>query len=62
MMLAPAPAPAAHPDPVHRMQCLEQAARCRRLAYAVSDAQASSALLALAEDYERSAWTGKAGG
>lgn len=62
MMLATAPAQAALADPVHRMQCLEQAARCRRLAFAVSDEQASSALLALAEDYERNAWTAKGGG
>jgi hypothetical protein len=43
-------------DPVHRQQCLDQAARCRRLAFSTCDRQASATLLALAEDYERSAW------
>lgn len=47
---------AARPDPIHRQQCLDQAARCRRLAYSVTDHQASSELLQLAAEYERSAW------
>jgi len=47
---------AARADPIHRQQCLDQAARCRRLAYAVSDRQASDQLLAMAADYERNAW------
>jgi hypothetical protein len=47
---------AARADPIHRQQCLDQAARCRRLAYAVSDRQASDQLLAMAADYERTAW------
>ena len=47
---------AARADTVHRQQCLDQAARCRRLAYAVSDRQAADTLLAMAEDYERNAW------
>lgn len=50
-----------HATTVHRQQCLEQAARCRRLAYAISDRQASEALLALAEDYERNAWSVRQG-
>jgi hypothetical protein len=50
------PAPAPRADPIHRQQCLDQAARCRRLAYSISDRQASTALLAMAEDYERNAW------
>jgi hypothetical protein len=58
MMPISAPAPALHADPIHRQQCLDQAARCRRLAYAISDRQASDALLALAADYERNAWNG----
>ena len=33
-------------------------ARCRRLAYSISDREASDALLALAADYERNAWHG----
>jgi len=53
------PAPATRADPIHRQQCLDQAARCRRLAYSISDRQASTALLAMAEDYERSAWGGR---
>lgn len=44
------------PQTVHRQQCLEQAARCRRLAFATSDRQASDVLLAMAIDYERNAW------
>jgi hypothetical protein len=44
-------------DAVHRQQYLDQAARCRRLAYAISDRQAADALLAMAQDYERNAWT-----
>jgi hypothetical protein len=51
---SPKQAPA---DPIHRQQCLEQAARCRRLAYSISDRQASDSLLALASDYERNAWS-----
>ena len=47
---------------VHRQQCLDQAARCRRLAYSISDRQASDALLALAADYERNAWRGMPAG
>jgi hypothetical protein len=42
---------------IHRQQCLDQAARCRRLAYAISDRQAADQLLAMAEDYERNAWS-----
>jgi hypothetical protein len=53
-----APAQPTHADAIHRQQCLDQAARCRRLAYSISDRQASDALLALAADYERNAWTG----
>ena len=49
----------ARPDAIHRQQCLDQAARCRRLAFAISDRQASEALLAMAEDYERSAWSAR---
>ena len=55
MLFATAPAQP-QPDPIHRQQCLDQAARCRRLAYSISDRQASQALLAMAEDYERNAW------
>ena len=51
-------AAAARDNAVHRQQCLDQAARCRRLAYSISDRQASDQLLALAADYERNAWTG----
>jgi hypothetical protein len=47
---------ATHAQAIHRQQCLDQAARCRRLAYAISDRQASDALLAMAQDYERNAW------
>jgi hypothetical protein len=46
----------ARAEAVHRQQCLEQAARCRRLAYAISDREAADSLLALAQDYERNAW------
>lgn len=56
MLTAATPQGAARPDPIHRQQCLDQAARCRRLAYSVSDHQASSELLLLAAEYERSAW------
>ncbi|HET9335274.1 MAG TPA: hypothetical protein VFO12_02575 [Sphingomicrobium sp.] len=56
MLFATAPTPP-QPDPIHRQQCLDQAARCRRLAYSISDQQASRALLSMAEDYERSAWS-----
>ena len=59
MMLNAVHAQAHRVDPIHRQQCLDQAARCRRLAYSISDQQASSTLLALAEDYERSAWNGR---
>jgi hypothetical protein len=52
----------ARADDAHRQQCLEQAARCRRLAYSISDHQTSQSLLAMAEDYERSAWTARAAG
>lgn len=45
---------------IHRQQCLEQAARCRRLAYAISDREVADSLLALAADYERNAWHGRA--
>ena len=41
---------------VHRQQCLDQAARCRRLAFSISDQRAATALLAMAEDFERNAW------
>ena len=56
MMPITAPAQRSYADPIHRQQCLDQAARCRRLAYSISDRQASDALLALAADYERNAW------
>lgn len=46
----------ARADIPFRQQCLDQAARCRRLALAVSDRQTTEALLALARDYERDAW------
>lgn len=46
----------AHTEAVHRQQCLDQAARCRRLAYSQSDQQAYEQLLAMAADYERNAW------
>ena len=59
MIAFAAPAQATRADPIHRQQCLDQAARCRRLAYSISDQQASTALLTLAEDYERSAWSGR---
>ena len=32
MIFSPAPAPELKSDPIHRQQCLDQAARCRRLA------------------------------
>lgn len=51
-------AAAARDNAIHRQQCLDQAARCRRLAYSISDREASDALLALAADYERNAWHG----
>jgi hypothetical protein len=57
MMPIIAPAQQLHADPIHRQQCLDQAARCRRLAYSISDREASDALLALAADYERNAWS-----
>ena len=60
MLFNDAPAQPVRADPIHRQQCLDQAARCRRLAYSVPDPQASSALLAMAEDYERSAWRPRA--
>jgi len=61
--MIPIPAPAQrHADPIHRQQCLDQAARCRRLAYSISDRQASEALLSLAADYEHSAWNGPQAG
>lgn len=59
MIFASASAGAPQPDPIHRQQCLDQAARCRRLAYAVSDREASTQLLSLAAEYERSAWNGQ---
>jgi len=34
---------------------LDQAARCRRLAYSICDRQATAALLAMAEEFESSA-------
>jgi hypothetical protein len=58
MMPLTAPAQPTHTDAIHRQQCLDQAARCRRLAYSIADRQASDALLALAADYERNAWIG----
>ena len=51
----------ARDNAVHRHQCLEQAARCRRLAYSLSDREASDALLAMATDYERNAWSARQG-
>ena len=59
MILNAAPAHANRVDPVHRQECLDQAARCRRLAYSISDRQASTTLLAMAEDYERRAWSSR---
>jgi hypothetical protein len=56
MSFATAAIPAIQADPVHRQQCLDQAARCRRLAFAVSDRQAAEQLLAMAADFERNAW------
>ena len=56
-MMFSTPTQAASTDPIHRQQCLEQAARCRRLAYSISDRQAADQLLALAADYERNAWS-----
>ena len=50
-----------HAQTVHRLQCLDQAARCRRLAYSVSDRQAADQLLQLAADYERNAWGARQG-
>jgi len=50
--MMPAAAHAQNPD---RHQCLEQAARCRRLAYSICDRQATATLLAMAEQYERDA-------
>lgn len=41
---------------VHRLECLEEAARCRRRAYSVPDRETSKQLLDLASDYERNAW------
>ena len=58
MMPITAPAQPVHADAIHRQQCLDQAARCRRLAYSISDRQASDALHSLAADYERNAWNG----
>ena len=57
MILAPAIAQAAQRDPIHRQQCLDQAARCRRLAYMISDQETSTRLLTLAAEYERNAWS-----
>ena len=62
MMPFPALTQPVQADAIHRQQCLDQAARCRRLAYSVSDRQASEALLALAADYERNAWNGPQAG
>jgi len=56
MMLATPQPQGTYAQAVHRQQCLDQASRCRRLAYSISDREASDALLALAADYERSAW------
>jgi hypothetical protein len=56
--MMPAPALA---NTVHRQQCLDQAARCRRLAYSLSDRQAAEQLLAMAADYERNAWASRQG-
>ena len=56
MMTAIATAQPSQADAIHRQQCLDQAARCRRLAYSLSDRQAADQLLALATDYERNAW------
>lgn len=58
-MMLSTPAQPAHADPIHRQQCLDQAARCRRLAYSISDRQAADQLLALAADYERNAWSAR---
>ena len=58
MMFAQSSA-SAQPDPIHRQQCLDQAARCRRLAYSISDRETSTQLLSLAAEYERSAWNGR---
>ena len=59
MMISPAPALNLQSDPIHRQQCLDQAARCRRLAYSISDRDASTELLSLAAEYERNAWHGR---
>ena len=56
MMLATPQPQGTYAKAVHRQQCLDQAARCRRLAFSITDQQASAALLSMAEDYERSAW------
>jgi len=45
-----------HAQAVHRQQCLEQAARCRRLAYTQADQQSQDQLLTMAADFERNAW------
>ena len=59
MFALPAQSQPAQRDPIHRQQCLDQAARCRRLAYSISDRDASDQLLALAADYERNAWSAR---
>jgi hypothetical protein len=56
MITALAPAQAVSADPVHRQQCLEQAARCRRQASFISDPEAADQLLSMAADLERDAW------
>jgi len=59
MLLATTPPQGTYAQAVHRQQFLDQAARCRRLAYAISDKQACAALLAMADDYERNARGGR---
>jgi hypothetical protein len=56
MMPATANAQSSRAHDNHRQQCLDQAARCRRLAYSINDRPAADALLAMAAEYERSAW------
>lgn len=62
MMLATPQPQGTYARAVHRQQCLDQAARCRRLAFSISDHEASASLLAMAEEYERSAWGQRAAG
>jgi hypothetical protein len=56
MLTATAPAQAGNTDSIHRLQCLEQAARCRRQAFAASDRRVAEELLSTAAELERNAW------